>query len=400
MISGRDFLVLSDEWAGSPTSAIHLTQRLLRDNRVFWFNMINRIPLLRRAHLTKVGRIVRQWLGRRLHSDDRRNGHADGPGRPHTVTPVMIPWFKPVVRRINQISLRRQYDGLRRLYQIGDPILITTWPSAVDFVKSVPAAAKLYYCPDDWLHYPGLNAADWRIMEQELIAAVDGVVVTSRHLAKKVAGSLPVLYLPHGVDFDHFHKAAESTVVVPQMERLRRPIVGFFGQIASWVDFQVVAALGASFPEVSFALIGDIDPAVGQVPTGNNLHYLGAVPYAELPRFARYFNVALIPFVTNDLTKAVNPLKLLEYYALGLPVLATRLPELESVGGPIWLASTPREFCDALARILPQDRRDWAVEAKGIARQNTWDQRVAQLCTFIEDIGHGPVCTVRRAKEA
>ena len=108
----------------------------------------------------------------------------------------------------------------------------------------------------------------------------------------------------------------------------------------------------------------------------------------EAERFARYaaeFDIGLIPFVRNTLTEAVNPLKLMEYYALGLPVLATRLPELEAIGGPLRLASTAEEFCGNLRDLL-DGRGPNGHDGMEIARGNTWQRRADELCDFLASV--------------
>jgi glycosyltransferase involved in cell wall biosynthesis len=404
MLTGRDFVVLSDDWHGLPTSAMHLFRRLARRNRVFWFNTLSRLPRPNRADAGKAFRKLGSWV---------RNGRpapaafTSGAGV-QVVNPVMVPWFKPWVRRFNRRSLVRKYRRLCHRHGITDPIAVTTFPCAVDFLKAIPEATKIYYCVDDFLDYPGLNASDWAVMEAELLEAVDGLVVTSRDLARKRANNCPLLHLPHGVDFDHFHGGHSSRESVPALANLPRPIVGFFGLLAPcWLDLVLVSRLAAAFPDVSFVLLGRADMDLGPVAGRPNVHWHGFVPYAELPRHARYFNVGLIPFVQSRLTRAANPLKLLEYFALGLPVLATRLPELEGADGPLWLAEAPAEFERALGQILDRlgVRRGarWKralddsgtletcptagfdpEEALAAARRHTWEERAQRLSAFLE----------------
>jgi glycosyltransferase involved in cell wall biosynthesis len=223
-------------------------------------------------------------------------------------------------------------------------------------------------------------------MEAELLEAIDGLVVTSRPLAGKRVNGCPLLHLPHGVEFEHFRAAGRSEPE-PRMEAIRRPVVGFFGLLSAWVDLGLIAHLSACFPECSFVLIGRAEVDLRPLQRLPNVHCLGWVPYADLPRYARYFDVGLIPFVLNRLTRAVNPLKLMEYFALGLPVLATRLPELERVPGPLRLAVTPDEFRAGLAELLRAYPGVKSEEAVAVARENTWDARAEQLSAFLEGLG-------------
>jgi glycosyltransferase involved in cell wall biosynthesis len=387
MLTGRDLVILSDDWDGLPTSAMHLFRRLARRNRVFWFNTVGRLPRLTLADAGKVFRKLGAWALRSRPGVPETA--ADIPENVHVVNPIMVPWFKPLVRRFNRFSLLRRYRKLCLRHDITDPILLTTFPYAVDFLKAVPGATKVYYCVDDFLDYPGVNRADWARMEAELLEAIDALVVTSRDLARKRVNSCPLLHLPHGVDFDHF-QIREPAEPVPALEALPRPIAGFFGLVSSWVDLELIADLSERFPEVSFVLLGRAEVSLERLAGRPNVHCPGFVPYAELPRYARYFDVGLIPFVLNRLTRAVNPVKLMEYLALGLPVLSTRLPELETVPGPIRLAVTREEFRSGLREVLALRGPQARAEARAVARGNTWNQRVEELSEFLEAFSRSP----------
>jgi glycosyltransferase involved in cell wall biosynthesis len=297
----------------------------------------------------------------------------------------MIPWFKAPIRRLNQKTMLRHYQRLASRYEIHDPVVVTVFPSGVDFVRAVRAKAKIYYCYDEFLEYPGFNPTDWRRMEEDLLDAVDAIVTTSKDLERKNTTSRSLLYLPHGVDFEHFSRSPAEMPPQPQMEKIRRPIVGFFGLISTWVDLELVVRLSKAYPDVSFVLIGKAEVNVDLLRACPNVQCLNAVPYSQLPEYARYFDIGLIPFRINKLTVAVNPLKLMEYFALGLPVLASRLPELEAIDGPLWLAATAEEFCDHLTSLL----RTYGTHnnsAREVARRNGWDQRTRDLCKFIESL--------------
>src|SRR5262245_62145374 len=116
MITGRDFVVLSDDWNGLPTSAIHLFRRLSKQNRVFWFNTIGRFPRVTRSDASKVVRTLGGWarrVGHRQTAPAVETAFAHGV---QVVNPVMIPWFKPWVRRFNRRSLLHKYRQLCNHY--------------------------------------------------------------------------------------------------------------------------------------------------------------------------------------------------------------------------------------------------------------------------------------------
>lgn len=384
MISGRDFVVVSDDWYGLPTSAIHLFRLLARQNRVFWFNTISRMPKFTRADVGHIAKTLKKWSPKfaRVQAPPRQRD----PASVHVANPFMVPWFKAPGRRFNRASFLAKYHKLRDRHAIKDPILLTTVPYAVDFFKCMPDGVQVYYCVDDFLDYPGVNHADWRVMEEQLLDNVDGIIITSRILREKCSTACPLLYLPHGVDFEHFNRGLSATIKVPSLEKLTGPIVGFFGLISAWIDLALIADLSKEFPNVSFVLLGRQDVGLNAVAGRPNVHYLGLVPYGELPGYARYFTIGIIPFVLSKLTRAVNPLKLLEYFSLGLPVLSTRLPELEACEGPLRLAATRAEFSASLAEMLAGAPDLTAERAIAAARLNTWEMRAGQLSDFLESV--------------
>ena len=80
------------------------------------------------------------------------------------------------------------------------------------------------------------------------------------------------------------------------------------------------------------ALVGNATTDLKPLQGANNIRLLGRKPYADLPRYAKAFDVALMPFKMNELTLASNPLKVREYLAAGLPVVSTAIPEVERLG--------------------------------------------------------------------
>jgi glycosyltransferase involved in cell wall biosynthesis len=380
MIADRDFVVISDDWNGLPTSAIHLFRKLARQNRVFWFNAIGRLPRPTWADAAKVLRTLGNWL---VSSPPTNVAQTAGV---QVVSPSMVPWFKKPVRQFNLRCFLRKYRALACEHNIVRPVVVTTLPVAADFVAAIPDALKIYYCVDDFLDYPGVNRSDWAKMESDLVSSIDGLVITCRTLSRKRTNNCPLLHLPHGVDFEHFHSAVGRVEPEPRMAAIAHPIVGFFGLLAEWVDLEIIGRLSRSFPDCSFVLLGRAEIDLRPLNGLSNVHYLGWVPYQDLPRYACYFDVGLIPFVLNNLTQAVNPLKLMEYFALGLPVLATRLPELEDLSEALRLAVGPEEFCAALSEILSAGPETFREEAIACARANTWDARAEEFGHFIESL--------------
>jgi hypothetical protein len=160
-------------------------------------------------------------------------------------------------------------------------------------------------------------------------------------------------------------------------------VIGFYGLIEDWVDLDVIRHMAAARPQWSFLMIGEVKTDTTAVRKLPNVHFLGRREYKLLPGYCKKFDIAVLPFVVNELTLAANPLKVREYLAAGLPVVATPLPEVQRLGALVHAASTPEEFlhqCDAL---LAAGRRGPDLAESHRMDSESWDGKVELLSDLI-----------------
>jgi len=226
-------------------------------------------------------------------------------------------------------------------------------------------------------------------MEQDLVRRADLVFTSAEKLCTERREVNPrTHFIPHGVDVSHFSRALDqSTRVPPEIAALPKPVIGFFGLLADWVDLDMIGALARARPQWSFVLVGKIQIDLQPVRNLKNVHIVGQQPYSDLPRYCRGFDVGLIPFRMNELTLCVNPLKLREYLAAGLPVVSTPLPEVVRYQGVVHIAVTKEGFLQEIEaalneRSVEQDRR--RVE---MMRHEGWEARVEHMSNLIESYG-------------
>jgi hypothetical protein len=93
--------------------------------------------------------------------------------------------------------------------------------------------------------------------------------------------------------------------------------------------------------------------------------------------------VGLIPFIPNDLTHAVSPIKLFEYMAAGIPVVSARLQATERLNTPVLLYDTAEQAVGLIRDVLAQ-RGPPAEELRQLAAANSWAARFAIVRTTIE----------------
>jgi GT2 family glycosyltransferase len=186
-------------------------------------------------------------------------------------------------------------------------------------------------------------------------------------------------YLPNGVEFDRFAAPPDASFLPDEISRSGgRPSAGYVGALARWVDSELLLALARLRPDWDFFLVGEaLDDSFDRLESERlpNLRLLGPRPYRAIPSILSAFDAGLIPFRLDSEGSNASPIKLYEYLAAGLPVLATPIPECEAVP-EVTVASSAAGFSDLLDRARGSRRsEDFRRRARDRARQNDWSER-------------------------
>jgi glycosyltransferase involved in cell wall biosynthesis len=193
-------------------------------------------------------------------------------------------------------------------------------------------------------------------MDRRCCRYADLVIASSRDLETHCRELNPnVRLVSHGVDYEHFARACSVTDRPPDLPP--GPVIGFFGLLSEWLDQNLIAEVARRIPAAQVVLIGRADVDVSRLKGCPNIHLLGARPFSALPDYVAHFDVGVIPFAVNDLTRAVNPIKLREMLAGGCPVVSTDLPEVRDCMQRLRLESHVR--CSGTASEFVEDIRRW-----------------------------------------
>lgn len=336
-------------------------------------------------------------------------------------------WQTEVFQRPNQLALalaragclvffwepptsRRFASGFhrvaRRLYvahvpgevwaTLPDPVVVAL-PYNRGFVDTLGSFRLVYDVIDHLDVFPGGRAAlegDHRRLLTE--AAV--VTAVSRPLLEEVRAVRPDgVYLPNAADPEGIHRAVAAAggrqASPPGGGELR---LGYFGSLAGWLDYDLLAAVLEALPDARLELMGpDLDGSFAESGLGEHpqVRYLGSRSYGEVHAAFAGIHVALIPFRMNEITAAVSPLKLYEYLAMGVPVVSTDLPECRGVPG-VWVARSAEEMAGVLRQLAAGRLAvDEAARARFVAA-NTWGHRAEAL---LAAVAAAPPCSLPRA---
>ena len=239
----------------------------------------------------------------------------------------------------------------------------------------------VYYCIDDYAAHPGVDAELIAQRDEALSRRADLVFVAPPSLvaAKQVLNPNTV-FSPHGVDVDLFARAADpATPIAAGARDLAHPVIGYFGSLHEWIDFELIESLARARPAWTFLLVGHVATEPGRLRTLANVHLVGAQPYASLPQWAKAFDVAIIPYRLNRQVANANPLKLREYLATGKPVVSVRNAEIEKFAAWVDIADDREGFLAALDRAVQDDTPAMALARRAAVADQTWDRRVEEV---------------------
>lgn len=380
MIEGQDIICFSNDWDGDPLSKKHIMQRLAKRNRVLWVNSLgNRNPTASVHDFKRVIKKLRDFV----------EGSKKVEEGIHVFAPLAIPFHgNATARWINQRALRWSLQRACRKLGFRNPITWSFVPASAQVAGSLGESAVVYHCVDENSGFTGTDKNAIRSLEQQLMERSDCVFVSSDVLLNtKRRHNRNTFLVTHGVDVSHFRKACETTTEVPdEIRALKKPVIGFFGLIADWVDLALIRFLATSQPDWNLVLIGKVVTSLAAIDGLANVHLFGQKPYASLPGYAKAFDVALMPFVMNELTLAANPLKIREYLAAGLPVVSSAIPEAEKLKGVLHVARDHNEFRTIIQQILASGRTGPQMEISQQMDLESWDAKVEEFSRILTSL--------------
>jgi glycosyltransferase involved in cell wall biosynthesis len=377
-LRGRDILCFSHDWTGDPLSKTHLMRLLARENRVLWVNSIGyRTPTASKRDLSRAVQKLKAAATPIREVEPNL----------FVLSPLVIPAYsRPAIMALNQRLLRFQVRRAMTRLKFRRPINWIFNPAASMIAGELGEDQLIYYCVDEYTAFAGVKSESLAAMETKLLKRADLVIASAENLLKAKAQVNPrCVLVRHGVDFRHFRRALSNDTQLPaELSRLPRPVIGYFGLIASdWVDVPLLVRVAQAFPQASLVMLGKITMDVSALETLPNVHLLGRKPYVMLPEYCKGFDVALIPFPINKATLHSNPLKAREYLAAGLPVVSTAIPEVQALGH-CQVAKDADSFISEIRTALADGGpKAWRSD---LMRSESWDARLEDIRAHVASI--------------
>ncbi|MFP5289309.1 MAG: glycosyltransferase, partial [Thermoanaerobaculia bacterium] len=316
--------------------------------------------------------------------------------------------------RLEEADITVLEESLSELLEslaLGDVVCllqIPFWAPLAERLRERYGWRVVYDCMDEWAGFPGVGEAVVAL-EDGLVREADLTVVSAGRLQEKLEGRAARLALArNGVDLEHYRRHYGENALLGEV---RHPVLGYFGALASWVDVELVEKVARRLPEATLILAGGVfDVDLSGIEELPNVRLLGQRPYDEMPQLLWHFDVCLIPFLVNDITEAVNPVKLYEYLSGGKPVVAPRLAELLPYDDLCYLAEGHDEFLAGIEQALAEPAEDPRRERRRrVAEENDWRERYRTIHEALEEtfprvslvvVTHGQLPLTRRCLES
>jgi glycosyltransferase involved in cell wall biosynthesis len=386
MLSHESIVCFAKDWSEDPTSNNHVMRMLARDNKVLWLNSIStRTPKLTSGRdLKKIrDKLVSFTKGPKKIDVGAANG-----GLLEVYTPIVLPLpHNPIATTLNEQILKQSIGLLRRQRGMRDFQLWSFIPTAEKYFGKMGESFRVYYCTDEWSHFSYVDKDKIMAMERSLIEKADIVFCTAQTLVERKKQYNPETHLAsHGVDWAHFAKSLDpSTKVADEIAHLKPPVIGFVGLIQDWVDLGAIAHMAERHPDWSFVIVGKPLVDTSKLAQYKNVMLVGRKPYEELPSYTKKFDVALIPFVINELTRNVNPIKLREYFSAGLPVVSSDMPEVRYYDECL-IARSNEDYDALVQKALREDSPERRRGRSEAMKKETWEEKVKSLGEHIERV--------------
>jgi glycosyltransferase involved in cell wall biosynthesis len=385
VLRGQDILCFSHDWTGDPLSKTHLMRVLSRDNRILWINAIaNRMPTTSSKDISRIFKKLKSF------TEPIREVEKNI----FVLNPLAIPAYGTErVRKFNQKFLQRQVKKAMRKLKFRNPINMVFNPAAGLLAGTLGEMELIYYCVDEYTAFTGASRG-LKEIEEDLFRKADLVIVSAEKLLEsKKQFNENTFIIRHGVDYSHFRRALDDETKIPEeIKSLPKPVIGFHGLLADWVDFELIKKVAAHFREGSVVLIGkiavDAEQKIKILNDVPNIHFLGRKPYAELPEYCKGFDVALNPFAINELTLAANPLKVREYLAAGLETISTDIPEVRILEH-CRVGKTHEDFISQIEEALKNPTPRTVISDS--IKNESWDAKVDELRKILSETAEASV---------
>ncbi len=377
MLSNRDILCISTtDWDEVWGSRQQIMTELAKSNRVFYVE-----KQVGPEHLLKYPHLRKRWT-----VPAAREAGGVTLLRP----PLMAPG-RYYSRAADAVSQRRLIAWLRARLAPFSPVNPILWiypPNSHLLPGSLGEERSVYHCIDRFAAQ-STGRKKRIILEEEAdtLRNVSTCLAYSRSVHESHSRiQARTRYWPNGCDFERIRAAFDRVAPEPpDLASIPHPRLGHMGSIAGKTDLELIDRLSRGHPDWHLVFVGaeyphDLDmERWRRLKTRRNVHYLGPKPIADVPLYEKGFDLCLMLWKVNEWTRDLQPIKIFEYLATGVPIVSTDLPELSYLAEALVFAHSYEEY-DAACEAVIRGAHPISREAQlGLAERYSWKNRLLEV---------------------
>ena len=384
------FVVFAEDWGSHPSSTQHLFTRISKEHDVIWFNSIGmRKPNLNFKDMnrmfTKLSLMTKDKFTNKRKTNDKNN-KIDTSNTPIVCNPLVLPWHDNILcAAFNSFKINQLIDSTNE-----EPIIY--WLSvatAINAIKLRPQDKLIYYCGDDFSSLAGVDHKMVESFEKALITKADRIFVISDKLMRKMPAHKTQL-LEHGVDFNLFNKPKAKADELLGKDN----VIGFYGSISSWLDVDLLEFCVKNRPEYQFILVGQVEVDISKLLCFDNVTHHQAVDHKNLASFSQHWQASILPFKDNGQIQSCDPLKLKEYLAAGVPIVATDFPAVRRFQDAVLISNSAEGFLNRLdiaVAINHFPKIAWKSHSSALVRHHSWDHKAQFVLSECKNFNTNPL---------
>ncbi len=302
-------------------------------------------------------------------------------------------WWLPAVGKPKGLAsltfkLRLQRARQRLLARGCSKIVLYLWrPEYAAALALAPHDLSCYHIDDEYSFSP--VELPLSPVEENLIRSAGQVFIHSPAMMEKKGNlNCNTQFAPNGVDYAAFSRP------LPEPEDLRpvpHPRIGYCGGLKNVLDWPLLLQLVERHPHWSFVFTGSVRPHaqvpayISQLASRPNAFFLGSKTTDKLSAYVQHFDVCLMPYLRNDYTKYIYPLKLHEYLASGRPVVSSPIRTVQDFLQVVLPANSPEVWSQMIERGLSaqENTPERRAQRQKVAQAHDWDGLAENIAAAI-----------------
>lgn len=251
--------------------------------------------------------------------------------------------------------------------------------------------ANIYQSVDD-ISQESYIAKHGIMHEKIAVQKCDIAIASSIELCRRLTTNIKKVHLiPNAADTSLFNSTFNKNIPKPlEIQQAKGKIIIFTGNLNSLrMDYALLAKIAEQRPNDTLLIIGpysEEDYQKYNFANYSNMVFTGRKPIETLPDYLRFADCAIIPFLKNQLTKSIYPLKINEYLAAGLPVVTTDFsPDIESFAHVVYMATDNQSFLQQIQKSMDENNEEKKLQRVNESKNNTWEDRVKRLKKLVTE---------------